>query len=85
MVTAVAMSYSPVTAINACKGAEEMRKLVRVCTFVLWFIATIWIAIALDGSTWFSTDPFLRRLEIHLLMVGTVSFIYGLVFRRTLS
>ena len=62
-----------------------MRKLVRVCALVLWFTATIWIALALDGSTWFSTDPFLRRLEIHLFMVGTVAFIYGLVFRRTLN
>ena len=60
-----------------------MRKLVRFGTVALWIMASIWITIALDDSSFLSDDPFLRRMEVNLLMVGGAAFIYGLVFRRS--
>lgn len=55
-----------------------MRKFIRWTIAGTWFLVSIGVAIWLSDEPWLSDDPFLRRLEVHLLMVGTVAFIYGL-------
>lgn len=59
--------------------------MIRLIIGVLWIAITIGITLWLDGSSLFSTDPFLRRLEINLLMVCSVAFFYGLVKGRALD
>jgi FtsH-binding integral membrane protein len=62
-----------------------MRKFVRVSINIIWLLISISIAIWLSDSPFLSDDDFLRMIEVKLIMVCTVAFLYGLLFRRTLD
>ena len=50
-----------------------MKTILKCC----WFGVLIFATVLLDESPMLSSNLFLRMMEVNLIMVGSVSFIYG--------
>lgn len=62
-----------------------MRKLIRVSANVVWFFFTIYIGIKLSEADFISSDPFIARMQVSGIMIGTTSFFYGFFTGRAPS